>query len=531
MSSDRDDLMRDEELPDAMASEATPTSVASVAGHPGEAERGRKRRLLLLALLILLLLGLSYVAYYYTMNKRLPVPTIVGTARTKIEPPQFLYAFSGQAKQAMTRPTGITVRGDIVYITDYASRSIRTYTRAGVFRSQFNKVSDGKNTRLSAPTHLAIAPDGTVWVTDRRLKRIYVFQPDGTFIKTFDPGPDLKKSWSPLAITFGKDGTLYVTDVGDSKKHQVLVFSPEGSLKLAFGQTQQVNRIGDALGSFMFPNGLAVEGVGSKAIIYVADGNNRRVQVFKADGTYVRLINTSGTPRGTWLDDKGRLYVADAIAQRVDIYSSKGDPLAQFGEAGVGPGQFAFPNDLALDDRGRIFITDRENNQVQVWGFAAAEIPGVTRVNAANWWLCLLPFPFLLLPLFFRRRRFVVTPDFVDGMIAAELVTEMDRGRWRWIISEADHERFAGVVVDGVALGTLLRAEPYSQTDARQLADRLSIDMDTAGILAMGQRYKVLCTEDVALARMAVMLKVDVYDRSAWLRRFAKRATAREDIS
>ena len=84
---------------------------------------------------------------------------------------------------------------------------------------------------------------------------------------------------------------------------------------------------------------------------------------------------------------------------------------------------------------------------VQVWGFRVAEIPGITKMLPGQqpWW-CLFPLPLLLLPFFLRRRRFVVLPDFVEGMVTAELVREMAAGRWRWIMEESEHEAYEGRV-------------------------------------------------------------------------------------
>jgi hypothetical protein len=105
-------------------------------------------------------------------------------------------------------------------------------------------------------------------------------------------------------------------------------------------------------------------------------------------------------------------------------------------------------------------------------------------------------------------------------------VPEMARGRWRWIVGEADYPLFEARVVDGIALGDLLHPEPYSVSDAQLLADRLSIGLDLAGLLAMAKRYHILCTEDVETARLAGALRVDAYDREAWVQRFAKRSGA-----
>jgi hypothetical protein len=210
----------------------------------------------------------------------------------------------------------------------------------------------------------------------------------------------------------------------------------------------------------------------------------------------------------------------DALGHRVDIYSDKGASLASFGENGNAAGQFSFPNDITFDDRGRIFVTDRENNQVQVWGYSVAEIPGVTRVTPASAWLLLIPLALLALPFLLHRRRFVATPDFVDGMIAADLVPKMVNRRWRWVMAKDAGAAYQGAESGGVALGELLHPEPYSVTDADVIRARTSTTLETAGLLAMAKHYRVLCTEDPQLARLAVALGIDVYDRASWLKRF-----------
>jgi len=513
-------------MPSDDPQDLTPTTGPRAEGAPlttgGAMERARRRNLIILIALAVLLALLSYAAYYYVQNRRLPIPQVTPAGEV-FQPPGFLFAFSGTADKAMNRPVGIGVYGDRVYVTDDVARTVRAYTRDGGYLFDFGPISDGGNTRMSAPVHLAVSSTGEVWVTDRALESVYVFDADGVYLRKFVPDNDPGFVWAPLAITFGPDGNVYITDVGTNENQRVLVFAQDGRFITEWGRTEQVNTSGEAPGAFLFPNGLAVGGTGANTLVYVADGNNRRVQVFKADGTFVRIINTSGTPRGLALDAGGRLYVVDALAHRVDIYTGTGGWLATFGENGVGPGQFNFPNDIATDKAGRILITDRENNQVQVWGYSVAEIPGVTKVVPGLWWLYLLPLPLLLLPFLLRRRRFVVTPDFVEGMIVAELVGTMTTGRWRWVMTEADAEAYEGRVAEGIDLGTLLHGEPYSDTEAGLIRDRFSIPIQRAGLLAMGQHYHVLCTEDVELARLAAALGIDVYDRVSWLDRFARK--------
>jgi DNA-binding beta-propeller fold protein YncE/predicted nucleic acid-binding protein len=489
--------------------------------------RKRTWRIALLVALSLLLAALLYVAYYYSQNRRAPSISITSaTATQTVDPLSYLYSFAGTGTTSMTRPTGVVVIGDRCYVTDYAYRTVRAYTVEGTYLFSFGAIKDGKNAAMKSPVHLAAGPDSTVWVTDRGLDALYVFDKNGKFVKTFAPDGDTSFKWSPLALTFGANGDLYVTDVGDSAKHRVLVFGTDGKLKTEWGATKQVVSSVDSPGDFYFPNGIAVKGTGAKALVFVADGNNRRVQVFRTDGTFVQIINTSGTPRGLGLDPQGRLYVVDALAHRVDMYGDTGDVLATFGENGTGPGQFNYPNDIAFDSAGRAFVADRDNNQVQVWGALAAEIPGITKITPSTAWVpfllaFLLALPFILAA--FRPRRFMTTPDFIEGMVVAEMVAPMVGRRFRWVVTEEDHPAYVGRVAEGIDLGELLHGEPYSVSDAAAIRNRLGVIAEQAQVLAIAKRCRVLCTEDIDLARFAVALGIDVYDRKSWLKKFAKK--------
>lgn len=495
--------------------------------------RARTRKLILLGLLLLLLALLAYTAYYWEGNRRLPLPTVTAPAKS-MEPPQYLYSIAGTGADALTRPSGVAVGNDgRVYAVDFGKQNVSIFTNDGRFLSTFGPISDGGKTALHNPIYLAKGPNGDIWVTDRDLPGVYVFSPDGVFIRKFVPNNDPAFKWVPLGITLDAQGFVYISDVGDTNNHRILIFDPSGKLKVAFGTTEEVIRVTDSPGKFRFPNGLAVIGSGAKKELFVTDSNNRRVQVFDANtGKFKRFLQTSGTPRGIGFDSSGRLYVADGAANMVDIYSQTGKNLVSFGVGGDGPGQFRYPNQLALDARGRIYVTDRFHHMVQVWGFPVAEIPGVTKMLPGQqpWW-CLLPLPLLLLPFFLRRRRFVVLPDFVEGMVTAELVREMAAGRWRWIMEESQQEAYEGRVEQGVDLGQLLEPEVYSHSDASALADQLGLDLHRAGLLVLGKRHKKLCTEDEEMARLGAALGIEVLDRQAFIERYMKSRSGRGPVA
>ena len=250
----------------------------------------------------------------------------------------------------------------------------------------------------------------------------------------------------------------------------------------------------DLPGNFYFPNGVVVT---DDDQLMVGDSNNRRVQVFSTQAEFEYFIRTSGIPRGMVIDESDRLYVVDALSHTVDVYSLEGDRIVSFGAEGVGPGQFRYANAISLDSNERIYITDRENNQIQVWAWpeAAIIVPGLPQTTL-GWLACLAPLLLLPLLLLLRRRRFAVTEDFVELMVAADALESMRKRRFKFVTTQAMWPTFQGRVENGVNLGELIHAQAHSDADARDLVERLGVGYDEAALLVLAKRAHRLCTED-----------------------------------
>ena len=216
------------------------------------------------------------------------------------------------------------------------------------------------------------------------------------------------------------------------------------------------------------------------------------------------------------------------------MFDLKGTPLTQFGERGFGPGQFNYPNDIAMDKRGRIYITDRENNQVQVWGWPVAEPP--------------IPVP--QSPLAVARRG--AAPAAAHSADTACPPQGPHRGdarlhrRPRAFGEIAPSPRQASVSsrprrtaplyegreIDGVKLGELLTFEEYSESDARRSstaqdrAERGGAALD--GLAREGARHR---RNDLRLlALLAEVRTVDVAEfREIYLGRENASSEARTD--
>ena len=473
--------------------------------------RERRRRILLLILLLLALVILGLGAWYWYTTRMLPMPVLEGSAE-QLNPPQYLFSISGTGSNTLDRPVGVDVAPDgRVYVVDFGKRRVSVFDRSGRFLFAFNKIDGGE---LGNPVHLQVQAN-EVWVTDRRLRGIYVFDLDGKFKRRFEPKNEKDLTWTPLALDFDAQGRLRATDVGDTQKHRLHYFSEDGSRTVTIGKTQQVDELDAAPGAFYFPNGVAVAKDGR---VYVSDGNNRRVQVFDKTGEFKQVIDSSGVPRGMAIDAEKRLFVVDALAHTVDVYDLEGVRLTQFGARGFGPGEFNFPNDVAIDRTGRIYVSDRENNQVQVWAWPQLVVPAsVVPDSAWQWALCFTPLLLLPLLLLLRKRRYVLTPAFLATLVEEGHAEVLTAGRLRFTVPEEDESALLAIVVPDIDIRRYVEFEPHSPSDVAALREKLNCTELEAIYLTMADRVRGLLSEDANLRRFGVLVRVRVFDVEEFL--------------
>jgi DNA-binding beta-propeller fold protein YncE len=102
--------------------------------------------------------------------------------------------------------------------------------------------------------------------------------------------------------------------------------------------------------------------------VYVADRQNRRVQVFTSEGKYVTqvFINRSGPAAGSaagigFSPDAGQqfLYVADLGNSHIVVFNRKTlQVLYQFGERSTKSGDFQALHHLAVDSKGNLYTSE-----------------------------------------------------------------------------------------------------------------------------------------------------------------------------
>jgi DNA-binding beta-propeller fold protein YncE len=193
----------------------------------------------------------------------------------------------------------------------------------------------------------------------------------------------------PTALAVASDGALAIVDSGNDR---IVLLNRDGTLRLTFGTRcvladgaaggcvrrapDAASELGD--GQFQEPWGVAV---GRDGEIYVADSWNGRIQVFDANGRFLRKWGRFGQnpsvdpttnplvlygPRGLTVDRQDRLVVADTGNKRVMRFDRYGTPLEQVGGAGGSPGRFLEPVGLALSPiDGTVLVADAWNRRIQ----------------------------------------------------------------------------------------------------------------------------------------------------------------------
>lgn len=121
-------------------------------------------------------------------------------------------------------------------------------------------------------------------------------------------------------------------------------------------------------GSPHFSNPVHAVRVSNDGLVYVADRQNRRVQVFTTDGKYVTqgFINRAGPAAGSaaglaFSPDAQQqfLYVSDLGNSHVAVLNRKTlEVLYQFGTRGSAPGDFQAPHLLAVDSKGNLYTAE-----------------------------------------------------------------------------------------------------------------------------------------------------------------------------
>ncbi|MGA2557055.1 MAG: 6-bladed beta-propeller, partial [Verrucomicrobiota bacterium] len=137
-----------------------------------------------------------------------------------------------------------------------------------------------------------------------------------------------------------------------------------------FKAVQIIGARGTGVGELNKPRGVAVDADDN---LYVVD-MTARVQKFSPDGVFLlgwQMMQTDkGKPKGMCRDHSGNIVVLEPHYSRVNIFSTNGKPVAQWGVKGTNAGQLGMPRGAAANARGEIYVCEYGDSE-RVQKFAA----------------------------------------------------------------------------------------------------------------------------------------------------------------
>ena len=95
----------------------------------------------------------------------------------------------------------------------------------------------------------------------------------------------------------------------------------------------------------------------------MADRENRRVQVFDLNGTFITEWKFNGLPCGLLIGPDKQLYLASGFSGQILRLDASGKPVAMMGQPGPGPalGEFGEAHYMAIAPNTDIYVADTIN--------------------------------------------------------------------------------------------------------------------------------------------------------------------------
>jgi sugar lactone lactonase YvrE len=260
-------------------------------------------------------------------------------------------------------------------------------------------------TTMGPTAAVAFDGKGHLYVLTRGPQAFFEFDGNGAFVRAFGD----KMFTRSHGLRIDAEGNLWATDVG---AHVVLKLNPKGEVLLTLGTRGQAGEWNETAGSRLLnqPNDVAIAANGdvfvvqghtpgpkgdarvlkfdktgrfikswggkgtapgqfdvahgaaidAKGLLWVMDRENQRIQVFDADGTFVREMKYKGLPCSVAIG-RDAVYMVNGFAGQLLRLDLAGKVVAATGRPGKALGEFGEAHFLAISPKGDLYVADSVN--------------------------------------------------------------------------------------------------------------------------------------------------------------------------
>jgi streptogramin lyase len=272
--------------------------------------------------------------------------------------------------EAFRLPAGMNFRGTSgvafnskghIFVIHRGPMSVMEFDPDGTFIRGFG---DGLFERAHG---LRIDQEDNIWATDVASNLAYKFDPDGRLQMVlgvkghsgeWHPFGHLRLLHEPNEAVVGPTGDIFVLQGHGKAESLVLKFDKDGNFIKSWGGK------GSGPGQLNLPHSLVFD---ARGLLYIADRNNARIQVFDADGNYIRESQHPGTPCGLFMGADQHIWLAHGHVGQIMKLDLTGKVIGVMANAGTGkiPGKYGEAHYIAVSPRDEVFVADTLNWRVQ----------------------------------------------------------------------------------------------------------------------------------------------------------------------
>ena len=200
--------------------------------------------------------------------------------------------------------------GDI-YVVELRRHCIHVYDQTGQLKNTIGSYGSGDG-QFRGPSGICIKGD-VLYVADCKNHRVQKLTSGGEFLHHFGQkaGSGQGQFKSPSAVIVDSNNRLIVADTNN---HRIQIFNEDGGWLLTIDGNSSGNPF------LRFPRCFALDPQGN---IHVGGHCSNGIEVFTKEGVYVRMYGDPKGPKGIAIDDEGYSLVSDDD-YHISVYDSQG---------------------------------------------------------------------------------------------------------------------------------------------------------------------------------------------------------------
>lgn len=267
-------------------------------------------------------------------------------------------------------PTGIAFSKGNLYVIDNKNQKVKVFDINGRFLEEWGEkgITPGK---FQSPYRIIVTPDDNIYITDTQNRCVQKFDNSGEYIDIWSEySNEIGKFNFPTDLAIDSNDKIYVVDTGNNR---IQKFNSTGGVITTWGEESTVRMEN---GNFSSPYGIAIDKNDNNRV-YVADTKNNRIQIFYANGVYIKKWGWKGTgelenqainnPQGISIDSNNNVYVVDTNNYRIKVFDNRGAAIKILGNSSDDNIQLLFPLQIAINSKGKIYVVDNLNYCVKVF--------------------------------------------------------------------------------------------------------------------------------------------------------------------